>query len=86
MANLVGGIFQRQHEKWHEDGKKKIFNFQLPHRRQGPLPYFGWFFFRRKTIRNLELRRFGECGEELPRGNDILLSVLLIFYIFLNNK
>ena len=25
-ANLVGGIFQRQHEKWHEDGKKKIFN------------------------------------------------------------
>ena len=25
-ANLVGGIFQRQHEKWHEDGKKKFFN------------------------------------------------------------
>ena len=41
-------------------------NFQLPHRRQGPLPYFGCFFFRRKTMRNLELRRFGECGEELP--------------------
>ena len=25
-ANLVGGIFQRQHEKWHKDGKKKFFN------------------------------------------------------------
>ena len=25
-ANLVGGIFQRQHEKWHRDGKKNFFN------------------------------------------------------------